>query len=198
MSDLPILFNGPMVRAIIEGRKTMTRRVVKWPEWLLDHDRGAYWLNHNGGAAYLEDGRMVRTFCNPYPVGRRLWVRETWWANQDGDVAYRADGEMPEHMAGTHWRPSIYMPRWASRITLEVTASRVERLQAITEEDAIAEGMTKRGHWWDAGPNWKGDGAGESALEAFAITWDTIDAKHGHSWEANDYVFAVTFRRIEP
>jgi len=175
MTEKPILFSAPMVRAILAGRKTQTRRI--------------------------QNGR------NRYSVGDRLWVRETHaWADKMAEgveredpvcVAYRADQTAISHEhENVHaldttgwnwerfkWRPSIFMPRWASRITLDVTAVRVERLQEITQEDAIAEGVGELG--WIV-PR-------QREREAFSELWDSINAKRA-AWASNPWVAVVTFK----
>lgn len=177
MREKPILFSGAMVRAILDGRKTMTRRVVK-PQPNLEesyshitppngprtsygfscwypnaHDKKAL---HYGSMEHFMSG-FPKDFC-PYSPGDRLWVRETWipcrhgsyepWARDakaphgwsDAFIQYRADFGSDLDYNG-FWRPSIFMPRWASRLTLEVTDVKCERLQSISEEDAEAEGV---------------------------------------------------------
>lgn len=216
MKERPILFSGPMVRAILEARKTQTRRVIKPQAWAYSEDTlGQRMIYPRSGADDFGDsGRPIRY---PYGVpGDRLWVRETWRAFDDGDVFYRADfgDAVPVHAdddpAAWMWRPSIYMPRWASRITLEVTGVRVERVQEISEDDARAEGPT---------PNWCGDLAGWDPEEhgyllpgdenadddvadggyyytgrwAFAEMWDSINAKRGHPWASNPWVWVIEF-----
>ena len=138
-NERPILFSGPMVRAILAGAKTQTRRILKPQPHLL----GGY----DGGGCWIGKGHHLR-----WAVGDRLWVRETWspehkWAStkpseipNGDDIWYWADGN-PEDGDWAKPKPSIYMPRWASRITLDVTGVRVERLQDISEADAIAEGI---------------------------------------------------------
>ena len=228
MSEHPILFSGPMVRAILAGQKTMTRRVVD----LKPFDRCCasprrVYVPHGPGSpecppdwpCYLKvcycescDGGGGRIWPR-YEVGDLLWVRETWaWVprtayrmstgvvqtddptDPDMCAVYRAGWE---RCAPGRWRPSIHMPRWASRLTLRVTDVRVGRVQEITEEGAILEGMTKRGFWWDAGPAWEGDGLGETAREAFAVTWDRLNSKRGHGWDVNPWVWVVSFERME-
>lgn len=185
MKERPIIFSGEMVRAILEGRKTQTRRVVKpqpWPVETVDTERHVI-VSHPD---------KLRVPPCPYgQPGDRLWVRETWWhprateAHID-NVAYRADGEMPCHLVETNWRPSIHMPRWASRILLEVTDVRVERVQDISEADVQAEGCTGS----PFGP------MGDAVL--FPRVWDSINAKRGHDWDTNPWVWVVSFRVLEP
>lgn len=169
--DRPILFSGPMVRALLDGRKTMTRRVLE-PETL--------------GA-----DEAIRI---PYSLRDRLWVRETWAERLLGEAAsYRADVQD----APIAWRPSIFMPRWASRLTLIVTDVRVERVQEISEEDARAEGCFK-GHasgrvFNDRTSMRLGGDEWSSARDWFADLWDSLNASRGHGWDANPWVAALTF-----
>lgn len=191
MKERPILFSAEMVRAILEGRKTQTRRVIK--DGLGDKPidtiefNGVSWTiagdapSQHMGEVYMNDWSFDLR-C-PFGVpGDRLWVRETWHYRggnniepSPGFVSYRADGEFT--LPGYEWRPSIFMPRWASRILLEVTTVRVERLQEISWEDHIAEG-TPIGM-------------------TFSELWDSINAKRDYPWESNPWVWAITFKRIE-
>ena len=187
MKERPIIFSGPMVRAILEGRKTMTRRVVKNAHIITCDDRTG----------------ATDTRC-PYGVpGDRLWVKETFYVDHgdffyggplpkerpiwaDDMLYFRADSPrgsccdlIPEcqcaEVGPTKWRSSIHMPRWASRITLEVVGVLVQRVQDISEEDARAEGFASRAE--------------------FAAYWDTI---HGPgAWERNDWVWVFEYRRFE-
>ena len=195
MTERPILFSGPMVRAILEGRKTQTRRVVKpQPElqlksarWMRCADeQHALFTQHDGELC----GQMASTRKCPYgKPGDRLWVRETWahrrWmlgdASPSPTTVYRADGE--DLKGCDRWRPSIHMPRWASRITLEVVGVRVERLQDISEEDAKAEGIE-----WVIGYR--------SRIPLFSALWERINGPG--SWDANPWVWVVEFRRVSP
>lgn len=166
--ERPILFSAPMVRAILAGSKTQTRRVVKTHE-------------------------LMHEFCCPYGVpGERLWVRETFWARKGifpnavpgyhDLVFYRADPDpAPNLDRPLTWKPSIFMPRWASRLTLEITEVRLERLMSITHADAIAEGITGE----------------QSPRAGYAALWDTINAKRGFDWASNPWVWALTFKMLE-
>ena len=181
--ERPILFSGPMVRAILEGRKTQTRRVVKF-----DPCPSSYAMvsHYDGlGNVVLTDGSYLR--CPYGQPGDRLWVRETWahrrWmlgdASPDPTTVYRADSD--DLRGCDRWRPSIHMPRWASRITLEVVSVRVERLQDISEEDAMAEGVA-------LAENYRG------RLAHFAGLWEQINDLG--SWNANPWVWVVEFRKL--
>ena len=199
MKERPILFSGPMVRAILAGTKTQTRRLVRLPahDWAL-----------SGIPEFLAVG--------PFGArGDRLWVREAWqvdaprdgsWADTMfyGDrispldwiperyrtpahVLHRATWDDGTRSTALWWRPSIHMPRWASRLTLEVTEVRVQRLQDISEEDAKAEGVEMIDgdptppEWW-------------SYRQEFGHLWDSLNAKRA-PWDSNPWVWAVSFRR---
>jgi len=187
VKERPILFSTEMVRAILEGRKTQTRRVIKPKPWLIDPHKVEYNLWECG------DGKETYLIKCPYgKPGDLLWVRETWglYDTQPKDgpgkalLFYRAsDGESYE-LRYQLWRPSIFMPRWASRITLKIINVRVERLQDISEEDAIKEGATfRKGEWGE--------------LDAFNYIWDSINAKRGYSWDSNPWVWVIEFKRVE-
>ena len=189
MKEHPILFSGPMVRAIIEGRKKQTRRVVKIPEIVRDEngesefttiagpDPNGEW--HAWMTEYPEDGSVLLR-CPYGQPGDLLWVRETWTPSPDG-IIYRAT----ESDAGSLgpddenvWKPSIHMPRKYSRLSLRITDVRVQRVQEISYEDIRSEG-------WPIVEN-------GNAL-TFPELWDSINAKRGYSWESNPWVWALTF-----
>lgn len=182
MKERPILFSSPMVRTILEGRKTQTRRVIK-PQPV----SGVRFSPFVPGQ--VEDGHGQEMRC-PYGV-ERLWVRETWAENKVlpiadrpvGDYIYRADGVY----SGT-WKPSIFMPRRASRITLEVVSVRVERLQSISERDCCLE-MGCAVEWPGPGP----EPYKRNLRTSFGILWDTINAKRGYGWDKNPWVWVVEF-----
>lgn len=196
MSERPILFSAPMVRAILEGRKTQTRRIVK-PQPPADcapirvgefHptviDR---WGDDEPGApifgAYDLDGEWgVR--CPYGKPGDRLWVREAWmeWGGTERRVDYRATTEVPRPAGG--WKPSIHMRRADSRITLEIVAVRVERLNDISEADAEAEGagIPLVGHEEDF-CRWE-----------FRAIWESINGPG--SWDANPWVWVIDLKRV--
>ena len=208
MTERPILFSTPMVRAILAGQKTQTRRAVK-PQpageflSLLKRPIRAEadpcvlraWFQAGDGE------QSSREVTCPYGMpGDRLWVRESHWFFQDGhdpvtgytppvlttdDCEYRADGESTRH----GWRPSIHMPRWASRITLEITGVRVERLQMIGDVDARAEGCSG-GHG-----SIPGYGYSATPTEQFRALWLSINGPS--SWEPNPWVWVVEFKRLE-
>ncbi|ENU6495968.1 hypothetical protein ACFIC5_002666 [Salmonella enterica] len=206
MSERGMIFNGEMVRAILEGRKTQTRRVlatyqdaVKFcPEW-----------DVNGKQIFIVLGEKDHTGMNPVitaipcPFGQpgdRVWVRETFRVHSRAtDVAtlvYRASvrnswteqtHRVPVAVCNKpatleKWTPSIHMPRWASRITLEITGVRVERLNSITESDAEAEGVTDTGF-------------GDLLVDGYRYLWKSIYGEE--SWAANPWVWVIEFKRVE-
>lgn len=196
MTERGMIFNAEMVRAVLDGRKTQTRRIMK----VRPHAgvRNSVFVKSG-----FEDGHGKELVCPFGAVGDRLWVRETWMpdAPRDGTWAdvefYGCKGSplsmiperyrKPEHcihraswegseMVG--WTPSIHMPRWASRITLEITGVRVERLQDISAEDAAAEGLT-----------------GRAKMHDFGVLWSSIYGDE--SWQANPWVWVIEFKRVE-
>lgn len=186
MTERGILFSAPMVRAILAGTKTQTRRAVR-PQPPSNGPRLEY--------GELCDWRSYRVRCPYGKTGDRLWVRETW------SVGHGYDGhkprEIPElpfikrHYAATEerggllWRPSIFMPRWMSRITLEITEIRVWRLQDISGDDCVAEGIDPS--------TTPGIGSDASLRTAYAALWGSING--AGSWKLNPWVWAISFRR---
>jgi hypothetical protein len=200
MKERPILFTTEMVRAVEEDRKFKTRRVIKptmtapriaplrMEPWLIDgeqqtDDDGApLWAGFHPG--YPGEAKW---FSCPYgQPGDRLWVRETFYQNGAGDFIYRANydaGTFNYDLKG--WRPSIFMPRAASRLLLEVVSVKVERVGDITVEDCKAEGMHLE------------PGRDTEHLKTdFRTLWDTINAKRGYPWKMNPWVWVVAFKRI--
>ena len=210
MKDHPILFSGAMVRALLAGTKTQTRRVIKpQPEHLQVYDwkgkrlhdseyRHWCWKGHVGADNWDDITAQLGPFL-PYQTGDQLYVRETWvhtgagvWTVADAmrwpgrsQIRYRADGQGP----ADQWFPSIHMPRWASRITLTVTNVRIERVQDISEEDANAEGAEPT-TCANAEPPQDGF---PSHRSGFALLWNSLNAARGYGWDANPWVVAVTF-----
>ena len=191
MKERPIILCTEMVRATLEGRKTKTRRVVRELKYYLPKTWDIA-VPHNMYAEpylkipYQPEGDVIggRYSCPYGQVGDRLWVRETGvWDDSKGFVAYKAN--MPD--VNAKWQSPIFMPRWASRITLEITDIRVERLQEITEEDANKEGNPY--------PDMGGKGS-LPPLWWFKKLWDSINAKRGYSWESNPWVWVISFKRI--
>ncbi|CUI56075.1 Uncharacterised protein [Achromobacter xylosoxidans] len=222
MKERPILFSGPMIRAILAGNKTQTRRIVKPQPPSSTVSVNLYHHPDPRPHFWAADGGALLDWAQPCPYGapgERLWVRETWQhANhpfgpyQEGaPVFYRADyhddphgpdGELSPQGKYREWRPSIHMPRTACRLELEITDVRVERLQAISYEDALAEGAFDPRMFWGAEFD---DVDGESADElarrlqwpqrAFRELWCKING--AESWDANPWVWVVEFRRAD-
>jgi len=181
MKERPILFSAPMIRAILEGRKTQTRRIAKEFNEMPNLDG------------------ILKRYPNPKGCrygkpGDRLWVRETWAVQHEYDsfapseigASARWHYAATEDLGGLRKRPSIFLPRRGSRITLEITNVRVQRLQDISEEDAQAEGAVGALDQ-SVGNNW-------CASQAFAALWESINGPD--SWDANPWVWAVTFRKL--
>lgn len=210
MKERGILMSAPMVRALLAGTKTQTRRMVKpQPEKQRPRDATVHTLDDEGETCGIYDrqrGRDIR--CLYGRPGDRLWVREThYFIGETGEVFYRATGDSnksPPLQWSGKWRSSIHMARRHSRITLEITGVRVERLQEISDEDAIAEGIMKIGTWDYFGeqrPAWWYEPAEvdrcsmQEASTAYLGLWDSING--AGSWEANPWVWIIEFRKIE-
>ncbi len=212
--ERPILFSGPMVRAILSGRKTQTRRVCKMGNAECGvRNEGPIVVQQPATGPAVCVAKDVPTLKCPYGArGDRLWVRETHFESRKWrhaplfaaapDFIYRADYEYREELSsviGCHqWKPSIFMKREASRITLEIVSVRVERLQEISEGDAVAEGIErdaaefKNYNVKDKGFPWLG-GVGAAVL-SYKTLWESING--AGSWEANPWVWVVEFKRI--
>ena len=193
--ERPIIFSGPMVRAILEDRKTQTRRVIK-PQPTHFHDFG------NGRLPCKSDMTKTPSCADeiPCPYGQprdRLWVRETWKPHIQTSIHSTAIYKADYALSGGPgpWKPSIFMPRWASRLTLEIAGIRVERVQEITEKDAVAEGIiVQPGHlWWPLGS--KEPMKQYTHRQAFSALWDSINAKRGFGWDKNPWVWVIEFRK---
>ncbi|MCP1550655.1 MULTISPECIES: hypothetical protein [Methylorubrum] len=212
--ERPIIMSGPIVRAILAGRKTQIRRVLKQqpdplaPVGFIQSYEGSRTFDLHARPRFA-NGRFIgsdrmQIVTAPYAPGDRLWVRETWAAigdlthNDPGTRAlaegcfYRADdgtveGEIPR------WRSPIHMPRALSRLTLEVTEVRVERLQGISEADAVAEGIERSKEFPDRFLTPAGDYA--VPVVAYQRLWNSIHGKD--AWDANPWVAAISFRRLQ-
>lgn len=205
MADRPILFSAPMVRALLDGRKTQTRRILKLPKGynvsdmaILDGELfGHLPINDPSrwGSNFYDDGAPFSiTEIPSINVGDRLWVRESIDnVSTREKVAYKAD--WPNDPTGLGWRPSIHMPRFASRLTLTVTDVRVQRLQDISEEDAIAEGITRISY--GSTQQWANYPLGSSAAgwtkprTSYSTLWNSINGPG--AWEENPWVAAYSF-----
>jgi hypothetical protein len=221
MVEHPILFNSEMVKAVLSGTKRQTRRVIKpqpkFNRMGLTNASFGRGIGNQWGFPYASPERWYK--C-PYGLeGQRLWVRETFWIPpgeriSKSQIVFRAD--KPNFMEGrtinkitSHhykWRPSIFMPRWASRITLQVDSVRVERVQDIREADAMAEGIrevTKDGvvkkycvydHSDYSSTPWRD--MPRNPVHTFMQLWDSINDKRGYSWASNPWVWVVDFHRV--
>ncbi|EPL6742950.1 TPA: hypothetical protein MJD83_03645 [Klebsiella pneumoniae] len=208
ITERGMIFNAEMVRAILDGRKTQTRRPIKWKQTRFteigEREDGSKW-------PWSEDAEHAFDFWHPCPfgsVGDRIWVRETFQGPLfDFDLmdsyckdstpfeksefcVYKADGvPAPEFYDADDelhccWRPSIHMPRWASRILLEITGVRVERLKSISDRDALREGCSTA--------DMK---SGDCVADVFARLWASIYGSD--SWNANPWVWVIEFKRVE-
>lgn len=204
MRERPILFNSEMVRAVLDGRKTMTRRPVVWPSWAHDVEVD----NHGEVFGCDCDGDWLPLPCPYGEPGDRLWVRETWASFGSSrsinppvplscQIRYHADNKcewknVPEnarglfHDASFRLHPSIHMPRWASRITLEVVRVRVERVRDITPADAMADGIETLSGIPTV-----------NAVADFAELWSRVYAARGYGWDVNPLVWVVEFKVVE-
>lgn len=211
----PIIMSGESVRAILAGRKTQTRRVVKPQPFDAPERIGVAPLDGGGSGFSDDDGEVWR--CPYGAIGDLLWVRETWsvwrmggyWEPRECDeiegpidkqsfdengyeLCFRASE--PDAVAD-RWRSPLYMPRWASRLTLRITDVRVERVQDISELDAEREGVER-------GPSGRGVYPGTGAAQVmtyrdgYRLAWDALNAKRGYGWDANPWVWALTFEVV--
>ena len=215
MKERPIIYSTPMVKAILEGRKTQTRRVVK-PQPNATHDGEPYWFSGGYRAwEYRSTTDVLRKGGNvlPCPYGKpgdRLWVRESGWERPERTAkmmregadtwprfAYVADSwSEDDHADFKRWgfkrRPSIHMPRWACRLVLPLVSVRVERVQSITETDARAEGLRRTENGWTDGAT--GDDV-TSARAAFQELWASIYGQE--AWDSNPWVWVAEWKEIE-
>ena len=215
ITDRPILFNGPLVRAILEGMKTVTRRPVKATKahadgfMMLDHGKGWWPYNTFGDFTSDHEGMEYPIACPYGKPGDRLWVRETFaYADKSGTHDAAPDdpwrpvrpGMEPEiyrcwyrasdgHAADGFWKPSLHMPRWASRILLEVTDVRVEQLQDISRADIRAEGL-------QCPPELASDDVSPNYRDWYPAAWRELWESTGGDWDANPWVWVVEFKRI--
>jgi hypothetical protein len=241
--EKPIPFSGPMVRAILDGKKTQTRRVVKpqpsiapdllptrAEDMLPDGSSKKFCFTIErvpGVTRYLGGNQFAREFSPYGQPGERLWVRETWqllhmyrdWATGQVDDWTAWEGKVPKvrppgyvtafagepgwgsdrEERGFGWRPSIFMQRWASRLSLDITAVRVERVQDISEADAVAEGVyeafaDEREEAFSVAP--PGESSFPTARQYYERLWDSLNAKRGHSWDSNPWVWVIEFARV--
>ena len=207
MKEQPIIFSTEMVKAILEGRKTMTRRVIKKPNWFGGNPKssiGSGGVYSTGDLSaeikyYNENGPNPNT-CPYGGVGDLLWVRETWRTNAIGGVSFKADEG--DNWIG-EWRPSIHMFRKDSRITLEIAEVRVGRVQEITPADCVAEGVSAGGMvlaqttMLITGTNNLKDAQDVLLKCAYKELWGPLNAKRGYGWETNPFVWCISFKKID-
>ncbi|EKT4325785.1 TPA: hypothetical protein NQS76_000080 [Klebsiella pneumoniae] len=206
MKERGMIFNGEMVRALLDGRKTQTRRPIKWKQTRFteigEREDGSKW-------PWSEDAEHACDFWHPCPfgaVGDRIWVRETWaeaGASAPDLKLYRAN--YPEHVPSIYenvppteeirWTPSIHMPRTASRILLEITGVRVERLNSIHDVDAMREGIQNLTTCSHADFGILGVVNAQHPVRAFQLLWESIYG--ADSWRANPWVWVIEFKRVE-
>lgn len=192
MKEKPILFSGPMVRAILDGHKTQTRRVVNpqpAPCWSIE-------------PVEIVNGNWSSRGCRsdlkcPYETRGLLWVRETWgWIGDHHHKDHRSiywKADRDDWMKTRKWRPSIFMPRWACRLTLEIASVRVERLQSMTFNDWVADFCPSSVERESALETFVGDANRRRMAKDF---WDSINAKRGFGWDKNPWVWVISFKRV--
>lgn len=204
MKERPIIFNGEMVRAILDGRKTQTRRLIKhlavpnedivsFQEFLNVPKSTMRWEPKEGYYALLKcnanhDNRTIYFKCPYGRPGDRLWVREAFGFDHERihDPYYKATEQNLDIFPKGYWHPSIHMPRSLSRITLEITREKAERVQNINEKDAIVEGMEPKE------PNHV-----VSASYRFGQFWNSINKKRGYGWDVNPWVWVIEFKKVD-
>lgn len=212
MKFYPLPMSGPSVTKTLAGQKSQVRRLVDLREFQPSDTQGYDWTwrGRRGCWQDVSTQQLLEQHCPYGPVGSRLWVRETWAYDPDwegpGVTHYRATHPEGAMVQGGKWRPSIHMPRWASRITLEVTELRVQRLNEISEEDARAEGMDWASPLILPGervneddredPREVGYSSGSFALQNFRKLWDHSNGSKA-PWANNPWVWAITFRRVQ-
>ena len=196
--EIGMLFSGPMVRAILDGRKTQTRRIINpQPRVVLaQYGDGSIETNQ----IFRHGDQRLRCQVRP---GDRIYVRETWGILEDKHHHYcyfvDPQGRSRQQLVGNRWRPSIHMPKAAARIWLEVTDVRTERLQDISEKDAIAEGIDMESEFaslcidLETAPYSNDLVRNSAAITIFKKLWESTCG----SWDANPWVWAISFKRIE-
>jgi hypothetical protein len=203
--ERPILFSAPMIRALLTNQKAQTRRVVQPqpPQQVESVKVVEYSSDQNRIGRWSTQSHPEWIVTCPYGrPGDRLWVRETWRLNSEDysprtsiqgafardNVHYRADEDWN---VDAGWRPSIFMPRWASRLTLEISDIRVQRLDDISEDDAAAEGVEPEvDEAWEDDPD-----CPPSHRVGFRELWDRLNGPRGFGWDINPWVWAITFRK---
>lgn len=231
VKERPIIFSGDMVKTILDGKKTMTRHLVKFKDFTTDSITPLHIELAEGRYCLFNErnGWLIGYPKCPYgKIGDRLWVRETWIEGYDdplieseGDdenavsIIYKADGKEEYRTCSAetaeNWgnfsadsemvgfKSPIHMPRWASRLLLEITDIRVERLNDISDEDAVKEGLrilpASGRYVVSPGDQYFGS-ASHDAVEVFSWLWDSINAKKGYPWSSNPWVWVVEFKVV--
>lgn len=209
IKERPILFTAEMVNAILAGNKTMTRRVIKpqpHPDFLSRGIAGmaAQWPKQDGIRIFMKDGCSELVKCPYGRPGDRLWVREAWRAAKCYDelngtqLTGKISGRNIKYIEGVdkflsgpqigRYRHARFMPRWASRITLEITNIKVERAQDITDTDALREGVDRTNTSITSIPGY--------AVQRFKALWDSIYKDWGYGWDSNPWVWVIKFKKI--
>ena len=194
ISEKPIIFNQEMVKAILEGRKTQTRRIIKpQPKYIQKLNDDRYETSIDGG--FDNDVNYIKS---PYQIGQKLWVRETFFV-ENTCCYYKANWDFDKSTGKEKWKPSIFMPKKYARIWLEVADVRVNRIQNISESDSIKEGipLVHNSYGLDRYGIWinKKYISNESAATIFMCLWDSINEKRGYSWKSNPWVWVIEFKR---
>lgn len=207
MKEIPLLFSTPMVQALLAGRKTQTRRIIKHKlQPVRDEVISSRRMVKPSGWPLMNIDEYTERFCPYGKPGDVLWVRETLYQNGELGLEYVADKEcideaiIPnDHKPYRNYAfcniPCIHMPKWAARIWLQVTDIRVERLQDITQEDAQAEGMTTAPHRC---PGWKNSlhDFKDCFICPFKVLWNQINGANGHQWDKNEWVWVISFKGL--
>lgn len=208
-NERPIPFSAPMVRSLLDGTMMQTRRVVKHAEFGASDTFGYDWHFRDKRMLWQDQtNEQMLERCPHGVIGDQLWVRETWgvlyeqFINESHEPTFwradYSDSDLAEQKAGTlwlpHWRPSIHMFRNRSRITLEITGVRVERLQDITAADALAEGVIQLPDGGYSLPDTRH--YSDNPDESYASLWESING--AGSWDANPWVWVVEFKKVKP
>ncbi len=208
MREIPILFSTEMVKALLDGRKTMTRRVVTvpWYKGKRTTPYEPYYIETDGKLVYMDECGEYHPMEGACPYGSpgtRLWVRETWAEVSSGIIEYKASYQEPytglsdiDHVGKKiKWKSPRFMPKVAARIWLEVTNVRVERLQEISDVDRLKEGISVMAATAEELLNdYK---TTEMGRREFRELWDSLNAKRGYGWDVNPWVWVIEFKRVD-
>ncbi|KKL84577.1 hypothetical protein LCGC14_1963340 [marine sediment metagenome] len=195
MKETGILMSAPMVKAILEDRKTCTRRIML-PQPHIEQGilRWDKWKNTKSFVSInmTDHPDLAIPYCPYGQVGDRLWVRETFRINIIGGVSYKADEN--ESWIGK-WKPSIFMPKKFARLWLEITGVRAEHLQDIDSWDCIHEGILQK--YYSRFHNMFIDKPNSQLISEFHVPWDSINAKRGYGWDTNPFVWPIDYKRVK-